>query len=335
MKKLLLSIVATSVAVVSFAQSSMLATLSHGGEISTYYGASALREAMDAAIDGDIITLSSGAFVSIDITKAVTIRGAGMGIDNLSKSEPTIISGDFNINIPAESTGKLTMEGIYHNHNMFYENLESPTFIKCRFKHIDGAGNTHLKNATFIHCKIADYFRLFGNGSASLVNCVISGPGCVSSTSSNYEFTNCIICTDRIDNINASTFKNCIIKNTDGGSDMASSCVAYNCLALKRDNDENDDIFRNMPNNTNKVATIEEVMKTYRGDNFTDDERFELTDEAKTKYIGIDGTQVGIYGGNMPFNTTPTNPQITKCNVAAKSTADGKLSVDITVGSAD
>lgn len=57
---------------------------------------------------------------------------------------------------------------------------------------------------------------------------------------------------------------------------------------------------------------------------------YQLTDEAK-KYIGDDGTEVGIYGGSLGFDPTPTNPQITKFNVAPKTTADGKLSVDIEV----
>lgn len=64
-------------------------------------------------------------------------------------------------------------------------------------------------------------------------------------------------------------------------------------------------------------------------------ERLELTDAAKTKYLGSDGTQIGIYGGSIPFDPRPSNPQITKLNVASKSTADGKLSVDIEVKAAE
>lgn len=67
----------------------------------------------------------------------------------------------------------------------------------------------------------------------------------------------------------------------------------------------------------------------------SDNETFELTETAKATYLGTDGTQVGIYGGMLPFDTTPSNPRITKCNVAAKSTADGKLSVDIEVKAAE
>ena len=94
-------------------------------------------------------------------------------------------------------------------------------------------------------------------------------------------------------------------------------------------------MFNYMPNKSNAMKSYTDVFKTLTVSSYNDSENFELTDEAKTTLLGIDGTQVGIYGGNMPFDSTPTNPQITKCNVAAKSTADGKLSVDITVNGAE
>ena len=79
------------------------------------------------------------------------------------------------------------------------------------------------------------------------------------------------------------------------------------------------------------------LFKTYPGGSLEklDSEDFQLTDAAKTQCLGTDGTEVGIYGGSLPFDPTPSNPQITKCNVAAKSTADGKLSVDIEVNAAE
>lgn len=64
-------------------------------------------------------------------------------------------------------------------------------------------------------------------------------------------------------------------------------------------------------------------------------ERFTLTDEAQAKYLGNDKTQVGIYGGSFPYSPNPTNPQIVKCDVASHSTADGKLSVDLQVATAE
>lgn len=61
---------------------------------------------------------------------------------------------------------------------------------------------------------------------------------------------------------------------------------------------------------------------------------YELVDNLADVWIGSDGSQIGLHGGNMPFDPVPTNPQITKFNVASKTSADGKLSVDIEVKAA-
>ena len=95
---MLLSLSAASV----FAQSSLIATLSHEGEITAFYGADALKEAHEAAAHGDAITLSSGAFHATDITKAITLCGAGMQMDTVNNVLPTIISGGFTIQIANE-----------------------------------------------------------------------------------------------------------------------------------------------------------------------------------------------------------------------------------------
>ena len=87
-------------------------------------------------------------------------------------------------------------------------------------------------------------------------------------------------------------------------------------------------------NNTNvEVANDNEAIKNLFG--YSDDNEYKLTEAAKGLIKGTDGTEVGIYGGNLPYAPTPTNPQISKFNVAAKTTADGKLSVDIEVKSAE
>ena len=83
-------------AAMCFAQSSRLTTLSHDGKVTTFYGAFALRDAHDAASNGDAIDLSSGAFNAVDIKKALTIRGAGMVIVSVHSTLPTITTGRFN-----------------------------------------------------------------------------------------------------------------------------------------------------------------------------------------------------------------------------------------------
>lgn len=351
MKKMILSLLAAMMAATAtFAQSSMLATLSHDGEISTYYGATALRDAYNASQHGDIITLSSGSFSAVNIEKALTIRGAGMQVDTVAKTYPTVITGDFTISIPDSIEQRLTMEGLYHNSRINVNGtLKNASFLKNRFYGFTAKNSsTRMKNLTFIHCRIASYFFLPEESSASCVNCFISNAYSYSSTSSNFEFTNCVLRNSGnmsvyyystsswsyMSNIISSTFNNCIIYAVNGGSSsdkISSSCTAYYCVGKSSYS-----IFEGIPNTTNTRLTgdLNTLFKTYTG-SYNDNETFELTDDAKTKYKGADGTEVGIYGGNLPYNPTPSNPQITKCNVAAKSTADGKLSVDIEVSAAE
>lgn len=335
MKKLFLSLVAALMAATAtFAQSSLLATLSHNGAITTYYGTSALRDAYAKAVVGDIITLSSGTFTAVDIEKAITLRGAGTGFDNLTQAEPTIIQGNFTI-----KTGKsklTTIEGIFSNNTVFFQN-SNITFLKSRFKIIKSPGSGDSSILSFIHCRIAENLKP-GNGywsdtSVSCVNSIVIFPENTSSGKSNFEFNNCIVYRGKWANqdLYRATFKNSIFLVTTAVA-MESSNLFNNTLGLYTDGTAN--IFSNSTNSTNtQIKGYSTVFKTFTS-SYSDSETFELTDAAKAKYLGKDGTQVGIYGGNMPFDGTPTNPQITKCNVAAKTTADGKLSVDIEVQSA-
>lgn len=339
MKKMILSLVAAMLcATATFAQSSLLATLSHDGTISTFYGASALKQAHNAAANGDIITLSSGSFTSVNITKAITLRGAGWEVDTENHSEPSVISGEFTINIPTETTERLTIEGVYHNANLYYNGtLKNATFLKSRFKSLypyNGYGI--LQNATFIHCRISDGLTLTDNCSAICLNSVIWWPNTHSHTTANFECVNCVLYKgDDWSGFFSSTLKSCILVATADEYAISSTSTLYNNICVSQSGSS---IFQEVPNSTNKRLSFSDSnpFATYTGGDYNDSEKFELTEEAKTKYLGLDGTtQVGIYGGTMPFSSTPSNPQIKKCNVAAKSTADGKLSVDIEVSSAE
>ena len=178
------------------AQSSVIATLFHDGDIKTFYGTDALRSAHAAAVHGDVITLSSGYFKSTTITKAVTLRGAGMEYDSISVIEPTIISGGFTIQIASDSTlqnNNLVMEGIYHNADgtiTVVGSLNNPQFVKCRLYEIR-CGNSsgmhgYMYYANFINCVIADQVGVNSSSSATFVNCYVNNLYQYSSGSSHF-----------------------------------------------------------------------------------------------------------------------------------------------------
>lgn len=330
MKKLFLSMVAVLMSATSvFSQNTLVATLTHGESINMYYGTYALRDAMNAAVSGDVINLSGGSFQAVNITKAVTLRGAG--IDN---ANPTYILGDYTINIDSVDSSRLLMEGLRNTGTIgMAGTFNSPYFVKSIFYSFDYDSSATIKNALFTNCRITKQYSIRGWSSTQFVNSFISGFGNVTDNSS-ATFANCIILPNLEGNfpgdIGFSSLVNCIIylERYLGYGDvrLPSSTTATSCVSIGYGT-----LFGNNPANTgNKQATFAEIFEDFEG-TYSDDELFELTDEARTKFLGTDGTEVGLYGGLMPYNTTPSYPQIKKMNVAKKSTADGKLSVEIEV----
>lgn len=225
MKRLVLSLFTLVCATVSFAQNSLLATLSHEGNVTTFYGASALRDAHDAAVHGDVITLSSGSFNPVNITKAVTLRGAGMAVDSVHNILPTIISGNFSISIPDSVTQRFTLEGIYHNHTIKYIYLNNAMFVKCRLNEIsDDHSSSRLKNATFTNCRFGYRLSLSSDCSASCINSIIQDP-----LGANFDFRNCVIkfyyysnsSTCGASAVTKSMLSNCIISGVGGNYDKS------------------------------------------------------------------------------------------------------------------
>jgi len=371
MKKFFFSLVAATMAATGtvFAQSSLLATLSHDGNISAYYGADALKTAMAEAEAGDIITLSSGQFNAVDIDKPVTLRGAGMSVmaDSVSSHQPTIISGSLEIKIDESQSSRLLLEGLYFGLVTYSGTIKNAQFLKCRFYSFIPATDAKIVNSSFIHCRINYGFTMNSNSSnAYFINSIVCNPlnngtsidGVSYQSTSNIEFDNCFVKFDyylnsdysvsegvRPDYCDNAYYKNCIIQEVLGSyrpmsSDYNLMGTAYNCIGFSSYSSVNLFKYMSPQNTTNKqVSTLSDLFKTYSdtgsGSYIKDNDDFTLTDEAAAQYLGTDGTQVGVYGGNLPYNEEVSIPQITKCNVASKSSADGKLSVDIEVKAAE
>lgn len=336
MKRLISLVAVLACMAVGYAQSALVATLNHGEAVSVFYGASALAEAYDTATHGDVITLSSGTFSSVNLAKNITVRGAGM-----DETGPcTRINGNFYLyGVPdsVDATGHLTLEGLYHDGKISYSQLSTPPiknahFVKCRLNEVSGFNSGILQNAVFLQCRIKGKLSLSSSSYAHCINSVIYNPEVLSSAKdSQFEFTNCLVIGSP-NNWDYSLFTNCILKGSSN-SYVPSSCMVSNSLGIGYSNNSYN-IFQNLyPANkygTIKNSDIATIFKTFTG-TYTDTETFELTDEAKAQYLGTDGTEVGIYGGNLPFTTESSLPKIKKFNVASKSTEDGKLKVEIEV----
>lgn len=345
MKKPLLLAVAMFVATFSFAQQ-QLATLNHNDSISVFYGIDALIQAHNAAENGDIITLSSGIFNGLEITKSVTIRGAGMFSNDSLDIERTIIrcyDGSryiTKINIMDDSNHYLLIEGVFFNNTVLYTYANNPQFLKCRFQTLEKQNNdSRLNNATFVNCILNSYSRGNIKPNNTFINSVILGLG-----DGPFTLMNCIAhCNNYSPYLSLLYIHNSILfyTITTSGEQNYNGANCYYSIGVSTDS-----IYSSYFNayryyeyfstattpdhHLYNVNSLRRVFKYFNG-TYTDGMSFELQDNIANTILGSDSTQVGIYGGMFPFDPYVRNPLIKKCNVAQRSTADGKLAVDIEV----
>ncbi len=351
MKKILMTwVVAVFAVLQAQAQSSVIALLSHEGNVTTFNGATALQKAHEAAVNGDVITLSSGTFHSVDITKGVTVRGAGMLPDTLMGTEPTVVSGDFTFNMAeAGDDAATSFEGIqFNNDKMVAAYANNVTFNKCilhTLTYENSYGNSTMNNLSFIHCRIWGELSIGNNGNAICRNCFVRNPRSYNESSSNFEFTNCVIYTTAANKLYTSILNNCVFIDGvylgytgDGYRLPETNTVSYTLASAFTDKNGVNPLANSTTSTswTFAQADVSSIFKTYTGtyDNY---ETFELTESAAATYIGSDGTQVGMYGGSTPYTATPSvsGLQVTKFQVAPKSDSEGRLSIDIEVKTAE
>lgn len=350
MKKLLVTLMASVLCIIGAnaeENTTLVATLSHGNGLTAYYGKGALVEAYNAAQPGDIITLSSGTFTGANFAKNITIRGVGGWADGSSDNNYTIIEGVWTFKLQNDDN-ELTIEGVRFTSQL---DITSDVYKGCTLSKVKFNSYLSFQSKVYSklnHCICESYISSFqglftncvmkyinaytGTDKISMQNCVMYGYGNSSYLLSEDVLANCII-----------------IGN--GKYQLAASNDVHNCVYFNTSKTDYD-FFANATNTTNKIVTDRDnffknpaVLKkntdqygdlSYYDVNFDDlnvdgTGLYELSDEAKQLYKGNDGTVVGVWGGAAPFNMTPSNPRITKCEIVPKVDANGKLSVTIEV----
>lgn len=314
MKRILSSMIVALFATMQVMAQTSSATLTHDGKLSSFTGENALSEALKEAADGDLITLSAGTFKGCTIRKAITLRGAGMEADELGRQ--TTISSDLDIEIDGGKDKSFSIEGVFmpSKQIIFSNNLSSFYMNKCV---VGGCARSHVNysviKSVITHCKIGTLGTVAG--AVNVYNSLVVDAAWASS----YRFDNCVILFQRVANYYGE-FNNSILLTPNGHlfSGTADHCAAS--FTIKADLGSN-----NYETSADKLFSNYDSNATWYTRDLT------LKDEAKAKYLGSDGTEVGIYGGNMPFSPFLDQPFIKRLKVAPRSSRDGKLSVDIEV----
>lgn len=298
-----------------------IATLQHGDSISgVFYGQNALVSAYNAAVDGDVITLSSGTYAGASVTKEVTIHGAGCVYDAISNEQPTVILSScyFGDNVSVE--GVRFMDGV----NIGGCGLG---FRKCCFENVQNHfGDGSRENVQFFDCIIKSFSSDKFPG-ALIVNSVVKLTDYLQNDPYHLvSIYNSVVLFNNGLNISNLTANNSIIATVSGHN--ISNCTFNNCIGIETGETS---LFEGQTaSNCMEVNNYEDVFETFTGE-VTYDNIYQLKEEIATTFLGNDGTEVGIYGGMMPYNPRPSYMVMKRCNVAPRSTVDGKLSVDIEV----
>lgn len=340
MKKIITLCVALFATISIYAQEQM-AILSHNDSLSSYYGLNAFIDAYNAAVTGDMITLSSGTFTATNISKAITIRGNGFEEDTIAGTRPTILTksnGNIQLDVPSDSIYSLEIEGVQFS-NITFVHLSSPHFTKCRFSHFGGTYATDMRDAVFTNCVMTEFDLYHGASGAThrntnMVNCVILG--FTGLTPNNCKLYNCIA---GLSNSSISVVKN------DGPAYTCTNCILYtsapsnvtnntsyctNCIGINTGSDTLLSYFSNTQHGNHNFFGFQSVFTFFTGQ-LNYGLYFDLLDTIANTITGTDGTEIGVYGGMVPFTSRVNSSRYVRCNVAPHTTLDGKLSVDIQV----
>ncbi|MBO4906353.1 MAG: hypothetical protein J5486_04880 [Bacteroidaceae bacterium] len=362
MKKLFLSLIALALPLFAGAQVTDIrtATLIHGNETKVYYGEDAFKDAYNAAAQsGDVIVLSSGNFNDApSITKSISIYGAGYETDTIAGTEPTSISSisiapvtgydDYGTQIKIYP--KVYLEGLLLllNKNSYSDrltclyiaeggNIDNLIVRKCK---MTGALsiNATSTNCRFIQCVFMNHIGYSTSGSTGR----ITSTG-FKTEQSQLSFENCWIRYAAGSSLTSTiTFNHCIIYGIDSwyvtsGSKqyahftnniivaaLPENCTAYNNIFISTS------IGTNVTGENNWVNIVTSgIFEPDNGLVYSATNNYII--RFPKKYVGTDGTEVGINGGSYPFNRLSSVPRILQSDIDLTTTEDKKLNVSIKV----
>ena len=341
MKHLFSMAVALFMTATSFAQvvsEAISATLQRGESTSVYYGTDALKQALENAEDGNIITLSSGTFSTpANFNKSVKIYGAGYEDDTLTGVARTFLAGGVTMDgLDGQHPDYFYMEGVWINGEVNINKLETDTliqgtkFVKCRMGTFNMRSNS---DATILRqCYICGHID--GNSSIATgfiaQNCYINNRVQWFNTKSAVLIDHCILPQNDCYYIHGPyLYKNSIINTC-----LDLGATAVNCIGNHRE------LSRDNQNTLVNCYTEYSDWGDYLGSIFTDGQKnlkYTLDDTQIPRrweianpdvFIGDDGTAVGPAGGDYPWDKIPSTPRIISSKIGNK-TVGGKLHVTV------
>ncbi|RYY94143.1 MAG: hypothetical protein EOO11_18475 [Chitinophagaceae bacterium] len=299
------------------------------GQYSTYAAAES------AAVSGDTIYVhgSSVSYNSINITKAITLIGPG---HNPQKQAP--LKAIFEYVGIASSNVKVV--GIICNY--LYSNASSTTNITVSRNRIEyymymqnhGLNNWRIEGNVigYQHNGYSFWGQHYNFNDFFFDNNIFNGhlQDNWYGTSYNIYFNNCIFLKKTGGVAYAgyywkgSTFTNCIFYGKSPNAAGAASNTYYNCISFNAA----DNSFQAGSGNQ---VNVDPLFTTYAGAGFDYADNYTLQAGSPAKSAGLDGSDLGIYGGNYVWNQNgmPKLPYISEFTISNNQvSAGGTLNIN-------
>jgi hypothetical protein len=300
-----------------------------------FNGTAGFVNAYNAATAGDTIYLPGGGFTSPNtISKQLMIYGTGHYPDSTSATSKTIVIGSINLTGDAdgfhiegvEFTGGLTTSA-----NEAVDNI----LIKyCRFLgalNIQGNLTNPSLNFTIINSVVHGALILTNAQNAGVFNSIFQAD--IQNTYGNIFQNNIFL----LNNYSVSTYRytiigdnntlenNVFIRTRDreiaGTSNILNNNITPKTVPFWGTTPTESGNYINIP--------VENIFVNQTGNVFDYTHNYHL--QLPETYLGVDGTQVGLYGGIFGYKegAVPSNPHFSKKNIAASTGADGLLHIEI------
>ena len=345
MKKILFAVLSAVMPLLAMAQTTdaQMATLQHGDKTTVFYGEEAFVNAYNAAADSaDIITLSSGKFNVPDfISKSISVYGAGFENDTITGAIATALNGSLGLkNGDSVNEDGVTVKGGKKIDGCHFEGLNTSfyfnkngdtpicniTIAKCKSERIQySSSDLSFENIRISQCRIG----LFHSPSSLWTNLLISNCHVnqinLENTSNTLHVDHSILF-DINNNSSSYRLKNATITNSIIYRSLDKSCTSKNNIFVGNISIGTDNV-----GGTNWTGIGDAGIWAEEGNDgtYSEDKTFEL--KYPNKYIGTDGTQVGLHGGEYPWNKIPSTPRLMESNIDLKTSAEGILKVSIKV----
>jgi hypothetical protein len=311
--------------------------LHHTGTTTIFSGSNPLIDAYAAAVANDTIYLPGGTFAPpTNFDKKIAIFGAGHYEIATVATGKTFINGGV---ILRENADNFYLEGVEVNGELTFWTNESVNQVVVKRCKINGTLNV-LGNLSIPSTN----FGLFGSvvlGNIDLANAqnVLVSNSIIQSkvlNSIGNAFNNNIFMDEQIiygteapingDNnqVNNNIFTKINYVNLINGN---GNVVKNNLCALPTPS------FGTLPTVSGNYFAIVQtaIFINHSGNTFKYSEDYHL--QNTTSYLGLDGTQVGIYGGLFPSKegAIPSNPHIETKTIAPQTNAAGELNIQVLV----